>query len=194
MVKKQPRAEDDDGEAREKEAELRGRVLNLNPGSSHAHELFKALPKEIASVVPNVKDQRRFVTDLCKAAWYKSQGTLLFSLHVWLLIINAALAATVRKAGVPAAKQRPTISPARLVNLSLYSRKYDGFMVTGWPDDLKYPTNATSLWPDRSTGSIKAWYPYMILQAFYIGTKSREGQFRLLKFQQLQWRECFLSY
>ena len=67
-------------------------------------------------------------------------------------------------------------------------------MVTGWPDDLTYPADAMSLWPDKSTGSIKAWYPYLILQAFYIGTKSGEGQVCLLKFQQLQWSECFISY
>jgi hypothetical protein len=63
-----------------KAAELHQRVLDLKPGSLGAQELFKTLPKDIASVVPDVKDQRRFVTNLCKAAWYKSQGgdTLLF--------------------------------------------------------------------------------------------------------------------
>ena len=64
-------------------------------------------------------------------------------------------------------------------------------MVTGWPDDLQYPADATSLWPDKSDGSIKAWHPYRILEAFYIGTKSAEGKLRLLRFQQLQW--CMYS-
>jgi len=82
VVKKKRQAEDD-GEAKEKAAELRGRVLGSKPGSFDAQELFKTLPKEIASIVPDVKDQRRFVTNLCKAAWYKSQGGVLFSLCVW---------------------------------------------------------------------------------------------------------------
>jgi len=110
------------------------------------------------------------------------------------VIANAALAATVRKAGMPAVKERATISAAQLVNLSLYSRKYEGFMVTGWPDDLLYPRDAASLWPDKTGGPIKSWYPYRILLAFYVGTESEEGQLRLLKFQQLHLCAYFLSY
>lgn len=81
--KKKPQAKDK-GEAREKGAELSKRVLALEPGAFETREFFKTLPGKIASVLPNVTDQRRFVFDLCKAAWYKSQGehALLFTLHV----------------------------------------------------------------------------------------------------------------
>ena len=94
---------------------------------------------------------------------------------------------------MPQAKERPMIAPAQLVNLSLYSRKYETFMVTGWPDQLQYPVDAASLWPEKSQGSIKAWHSYVILQAFYIGTKSAEGTLHLLKFKQLQWGVYFLT-
>ena len=71
--KKKPLAEDD-GKAREKAAQLHQRVLDSKPGFSDAHELFKTLHKDIASILPNMKHQRRFITELCKAAWYKAQG------------------------------------------------------------------------------------------------------------------------
>ena len=92
--------------------------------------------------------------------------------HAKPVIANRALVATMRKPGAPGAKERPIIAPSRLVNLSLYSRNYEDFMVTGWPDNLDYPADAQSLQPDNSSEPMKMWYPYQILKAFYIGTKS----------------------
>ena len=87
--KKKPQAEDD-GKARENAAALHQRVLDSKPGSSDTRELFNTLHKEIASILPHVKHQRRFVTDLCKAAWYKAQGGLLCSSYVIFLKTNDA--------------------------------------------------------------------------------------------------------
>jgi hypothetical protein len=116
-------------------------------------------------------------------------GTL-YSSYIFLQVTNLTLTATVRNTEIPGAKERPVIAPAQLINLSLYSRKYAGFMVIGWPDNLRYPPDATHLWPDKSGGPIKTWYPYLILQAFYIGTKSGEGEQCLLKFLRVNWCTC----
>lgn len=95
-----------------------------------------------------------------------------------------------RKAGMPGAKERPMIAPAQLVNLSLYSRAYEGFMVIGWPDGLQYPADAASIDADERNGPITGWRSYRILQAFYIGTKTSEGMRQLLKFHKVDLGMC----
>lgn len=106
--------------------------------------------------------------------------------------MRAKRAATDEKPAPPEVKRgRPTIAAARIVDLSLYSRNYEDFMVTGWPDDVPYPVDAKSLQPDKAMGSIKAWDAYKILNAFYVGTKLENHRHRL-KFQKITWSAYFV--
>jgi len=53
---------------------LQQEVIDAAAGSSEAHQLFNNLPDRIAEIHPKVKDQEKFVSDLCKTVWFKHQG------------------------------------------------------------------------------------------------------------------------
>lgn len=46
-------------------------VLDVAPGTAEALRLFSDLPVQIAEVHPKIKDQQKFISDLCKTVWFK---------------------------------------------------------------------------------------------------------------------------
>jgi hypothetical protein len=83
---------------------------------------------------------------------------------------------------------RLIVGVAHLSNLSLYSKRYEGFILKNWPPGLEYPEDAKALHPLKPTGSVKQWYPYRILKAFCVGTE-KDGQRLLMKFSPMEWRK-----
>jgi hypothetical protein len=91
----------------------------------------------------------------------------------------------------PGELERPTIMPGQLAALSLYSPAYQGFMLSGWPAHLQYPSQAKSLAPEPEGVPLSKSYPYAILEAFCVGTMS-EGKRVLMKFQPVDWCKHYL--
>jgi hypothetical protein len=89
--------------------------------------------------------------------------------------------------------ERPTITPGQLAALSLYSPAYQGFVLSGWPADLQYPSQAKSLAPELEGVPLSQSYPYAILQAFCVGTMS-EGKCVLMRFQPVDWCKHYLDF
>ena len=59
---------------KQRSKELQQEVVDVAAGSPEARELFDNLPDRIAEIHLKVKDQEKFVSDLCKAVWFKQQG------------------------------------------------------------------------------------------------------------------------
>lgn len=82
---------------------------------------------------------------------------------------------------------RPVVAPSKLVNLSLYSKDYNGFILAGWPAGVPYPSDAKALAPVGETGPMTGWVSYKILAAFCIGSLKNNGKRRLMSFVELEW-------
>jgi hypothetical protein len=59
---------------KQRSKELQQEVVDVAAGSPEARQLFQNLPDRIAEIHPKLKDQEKFVSDLCKTVWFKRQG------------------------------------------------------------------------------------------------------------------------